>query len=185
MSYKHSLLVIHSDEKTQVAIISHFVSLGYEYLVAFPSYTSISKISNDTWEDYLPDLVIVEGDQHEDTIRLLNGRGSGIPSIQTATHERLDDSFLSLLNMMVESNLASKPIRRNLHRCKLFLSYARRDKDIKTRIVEELKRYEVGVWTDDKLTPGTAAWTAEIQKALKAPIASQSSYRQMQKTRIG
>jgi hypothetical protein len=47
-----------------------------------------------------------------------------------------------------------------------FLSYSRKDTDIMSRVRDTLRAEGFNVWTDENLTPGTAQWNKEIQKAI-------------------
>ena len=52
------------------------------------------------------------------------------------------------------------------------MSYSRRDNEALQRIVSFLRDHGIPVWVDnEKLTPGTAIWEAEIEKAIKAASA--------------
>jgi hypothetical protein len=51
----------------------------------------------------------------------------------------------------------------------VFISYSRRDDVVMRRIVAFLRKQGIKVWVDnEKLTPGTPIWEAEIEKAIKA-----------------
>ena len=54
----------------------------------------------------------------------------------------------------------------------VFISYSRRDDVVTRRIVAFLRKQGLKVWVDnEKLTPGTPIWEAEIEKAIKAASA--------------
>jgi hypothetical protein len=50
----------------------------------------------------------------------------------------------------------------------VFLSYSRRDGAIMRRLLKDLRRAGVMVWTDEHLAPGTNSWVQAIESALRA-----------------
>src|SRR5579871_2459985 len=50
----------------------------------------------------------------------------------------------------------------------IFISYSRADTPVMQRIAQALRDSAIKVWTDEKLTPGTADWQSSIQKAIEA-----------------
>src|SRR3990172_377152 len=52
------------------------------------------------------------------------------------------------------------------------MSYSRRDEAVMRRIATFLRKQGINVWVDnEKLTPGTSIWEAEIEKAIKSASA--------------
>jgi formylglycine-generating enzyme required for sulfatase activity len=50
----------------------------------------------------------------------------------------------------------------------IFLSYSRKDSQMKVRLVQDLQQASFSVWTDDGLEPGTPSWHQAIEDAIEA-----------------
>ncbi len=64
-----------------------------------------------------------------------------------------------------KEELTSNSESRGAH---IFLSYSRADAAVMKRVRKELDKYDITVWTDEGLTPGTESWKTTIEEAIRS-----------------